>query len=60
MSEIRCDHKMHGELLEGFLEVKCSSRFCGAGSGIVVIHRFDVESGKLIETNRYRDPGKGE
>lgn len=60
MSEIRCENKMHGELVEGFLEIKCRSSFCGSGPGIVVIHRFDVESGKLVETNRYRDPRKGE
>lgn len=57
-TELRCDAKKHGELdHEGHLEVKCSSRFCGAASGVVVIHRFDLETGDLVETNRYKEIG---
>jgi hypothetical protein len=55
--ELRCVAKKHGELEDGFLEVKCSSRFCGAAPGIVVLHRFDALTGKLLNTNRFRDPG---
>lgn len=53
--ELRCDNKKFGEVYDDFIEVKCSSRFCGAGSGIVVIHRFDRETGKLLETLRFRE-----
>lgn len=57
MADIRCDSKKFGELTEdGFLEVKCSSKFCGAGPAIVVLHRFDPLTGELIETKRFRDP----
>lgn len=57
MNDLRCDSKKHGELNDGHLDVKCSSRFCGAKPGVVVIHRFDVLTGDLIDTQRFRDPG---
>lgn len=56
--EIRCDTKKFGELTDdGWLEIKCPSKFCGAAPGTVVIHRFDPDTGKLVETKRFRDPG---
>lgn len=57
MQEFRCDAKMHGILVElGIIEIKCDSRFCGAGPGITVLHRFDTTTGQLIGTNRFRNP----
>lgn len=53
--ELRCPSKMHGILMNGNIEVKCSSRFCGAAKGVVVLHTFDGDTGKLIGTERYRD-----
>lgn len=58
MPELRCDHKMHG-VLDGdacTIEVKCSNNLCGAKSGIVVLHTFDLFSGKMIDTKVFRDP----
>lgn len=56
MLELRCEHKQHGLLLEdGRLEIKCSSRFCGAQPGVVVLHRFDLHTG-AVETVRYKEP----
>lgn len=56
--DLRCPHKKFGELSgDGLLEVKCSSSFCGAAPGVVVIHRFDPLTGELTETKRFRDPG---
>jgi hypothetical protein len=55
--DIRCSHKMHGILVsKGVLEVKCDSRLCGAGSGVVVLHQFDLETGSLIKTVRFKQP----
>lgn len=55
--DIRCEHKKFGELTDdGVIEVKCSSKFCGAVPGAVVIHRFDPLTGELIVTKRFRDP----
>lgn len=57
--ELRCEHKKLGVLLEtglgGVVELKCSSRFCGATAGTVVLHRFSTETGQLIGTARFRD-----
>jgi hypothetical protein len=58
--DLRCDAKKHGEINETFVEVKCSSRFCGAAPGVVVIHRFDATTGELAETRRFKDPVRKE
>jgi hypothetical protein len=57
--DLRCEFKKHAELLDGALEVKCRSSLCGARSGAVVIHRFDVHSGALLETLRFAEPPEG-
>lgn len=56
--ELRCKSKKHGVLIEearegGLLEVKCDSRFCGARSGAIVLHRFDLVTGALVDTHQY-------
>lgn len=56
--DVRCEHKKHGEIDDGLLEVKCDSRFCGAGPGIVVLHQFDASSGKLMKTMKFKNPKK--
>jgi len=59
MIELRCDNEIKfGELFEedSVIEVKCRSRRCGAGPGIVVLHGFDLESGKLLGTRKFREP----
>lgn len=56
--DLRCDSKKHGELDDEYIEFKCSSRFCGAGPGIVVIHRFRKTTGSLETTLRFRDPNQ--
>lgn len=55
--ELRCDAKKHGELLEpghGVLEVSCDSRFCGKRAGVTVRHQFDLATGLMIETHKYK------
>jgi len=55
--ELRCLSKKFGELTpDGVIEIKCPSRFCGAAPGIVVIHQFAPETGKLLDTKKFRDP----
>lgn len=56
MRELRCNGKLHGILQDKVLEVKCGSKWCGAGPGVVVLHRFDTESGALLDTEYYKDP----
>jgi hypothetical protein len=58
VTDLRCPAKLHGVLDNGVVEVKCSSRFCGAGQGVVVIHRFDGRTGDLVETLQFKDPRK--
>lgn len=59
MLELRCPSKKHGVALDDHtVEVKCDSRFCGAGAGVIVLHVFDLskpESEQLVDTKRYRE-----
>lgn len=60
--ELRCGNKLHGIIGDdGVLEVRCTSRFCGAGNGVVVVHRFDLHSNDMT-TLRFKSghPEKGE
>lgn len=57
--DLSCPHRSrHAVLLlgEGVVEVKCDRSHCGAGRGRVVLHRFDVRTGELLETLRFADP----
>jgi hypothetical protein len=56
MQELRCESKKHGVVIDDHtVEVKCDSRFCGARSGVIVLHRFDLTTGKLVGTHRYKE-----
>lgn len=55
--ELRCPNRIHGITdSENRLEVKCSSKRCGAGNGTVVLHYFDLSTGKCVQTKKFRDP----
>lgn len=55
--QLRCDHKLHGIIPSPrVVEVACDSRYCGAAKGVVVLHRFDIDSGQLVETLRFKSP----
>lgn len=56
MTDLRCDSKLHGVLVDGRFEVKCSSRFCGADSDTTVLHYFDPLTGELVDTKRFKEP----
>lgn len=61
--ELRCEHKILFGVLyseQGVVEFKCRSARCGARPGAVVIHRFDVHTGVLLKTYKFKDPGKRE
>lgn len=55
--DLRCASKLHGRLdgEKREIEVKCSSRFCGAEPGVVVLHRIHLDSGE-VTTSVYREP----
>jgi len=58
--ELRCDSSiLHGIILgegNGVIEVPCRSRWCGKQPGVVVLHRFNIHTGELIETLRFSEP----
>lgn len=56
--ELRCEGTMHGILDDdsSTLEVKCKRRGCGARPGVVILHTFDVKTGKLIGTQQFSEP----
>ena len=55
MTDLRCDNSiLFGVINENTLEVKCRSSRCGAGQGVVVLHRFDLQTGRLIGTATYK------
>lgn len=59
MIDLRCESKKHGVLISNdIVEIKCDSRFCGARTGVIVLHRFSSTTGELLETYRYNDPMK--
>lgn len=54
--DLRCENGIKfGEVGDGFIEVKCRSRRCGAAPGVIVIHRISLASGELLRTERFRD-----
>lgn len=56
--ELRCDSSiLHGIMVaEGVLELPCRSRWCGKRPGVVVLHRFNIQTGELVETLRFSEP----
>lgn len=57
--ELRCSEgKLFGIVVDGVLEVSCQSKFCRTQLGTMVIHRFDLATGNMLEDRRYRRPVK--
>lgn len=57
--DIRCPGKKHLVTVTecvGVVERKCDSRVCGAGRGQVVLHQWDLSTGELTRTTRFRNP----
>jgi hypothetical protein len=63
--DLRCPNKKHGVVLvpssneDAVVEIQCRSRWCGAMPGVIVLHRFSVSTGDLVETRKYRSPPIG-
>lgn len=60
-TDLRCPNGiLHGKLVDGAIEVSCRSYRCGFRRGdTVVLHRFSVEDGKLLQTLSFREPQVG-
>jgi len=56
MRDLRCNYKKHGVVIDSHtVEIKCDSKFCGAQRGIIILHWFDLETGKLVKTKRFKE-----
>lgn len=58
MVDLRCDGTMHAklDLDRGTIEVKCGRRRCGASKQVVVLHRFSISTGEMIDTRKFANP----
>lgn len=57
--DLRCPNKKQAEVVGeawGIVETRCDSRFCGAGAGVAILHRFDLATGELVSTTAYKIP----
>jgi hypothetical protein len=61
-TQLRCRSKLHGIMKpqpdgSELLEIRCKDKWCAErGAGLVVLHYFNVDTGELIKTKKYRDP----
>lgn len=60
MIELRClGNVLFGVVSKdarGTIEVKCRGKWCGHQAGVVVLHTFNLETGKVEGTEKYNDP----
>lgn len=59
--ELRCPtgkvlHGVVSDNAKGYLDVSCRGKWCGKKPGVVVIHRFDLATGKVVETKKFQEP----
>jgi hypothetical protein len=55
--DFRCPSALHGRITDkGLVEVSCKSRWCGKEAGNVILHRFQPETGELVETLEFKAP----
>ena len=63
--QLRCKSQLQGIIKEypngvRLFEVRCKNKWCSARKpGIVVLHYFDIVTGELVDTKRFRDPSFG-
>ncbi|AVD99634.1 hypothetical protein HWB51_gp016 [Mycobacterium phage Cuke] len=60
--QLRCRSKLQGIIKKYsddkvLLEIRCKDKWCADRSaGVVVLHYFNVETGELDHTKKFRDP----
>lgn len=53
--ELRCHTKLHAIVVGlDMVEIACRSRRCGWEAGRVILHRFEISTGKLLDTKEYK------
>jgi hypothetical protein len=55
--ELRCRGGLAGIVRNGLLEVKCRHWACTIG-GYGTFHYYNLTTGELVDTKRYKDPNK--
>lgn len=56
--DFRCPGTLHGILRDGLIERKCSHIACTQGRPVTVFHYWDPNTGELVDTKVYKDPGR--
>lgn len=60
--QLRCRSKLQGILKtypngKVLLEIRCKDKWCAdRKAGVIVLHYFNVETGELVNTVKFRDP----
>ncbi len=63
--DLRCPSRKHAVVItpsanDAVVEVACPSRWCGKTEGVVVLHQFNIKTGALVGTSKFRQPrGEG-
>lgn len=63
VTDLRCEGpRLHGvvDWDAKTIEVKCDRRKCGHAPGVVVLHTFCLQFGRLLSTKFYNDPMRKE
>lgn len=57
-TELRCEGTLYGVISDDYqtIEVKCKRRKCGFAPGVVVLHTILLQTGQVIDTQRFREP----
>lgn len=57
--DLNCQNRQRHAVLypeAGVVEMKCNRSYCGARKGVVVLHRWNTNTGELTETLRFAEP----
>jgi hypothetical protein len=55
---LRCNGTLHGHVTDNrWLEVKCKRRICGWRKGTILLHTIDLQTGKVVSSRQFREPG---
>lgn len=58
-TQLRCEGMLFGVISDDHktIEVKCKRRGCGAEAGSIVLHTLSLETGQVVSTRRFKEPG---
>lgn len=58
--DLRCEGDLYGRYdpETHSVEVRCKRRKHGAQPGIIILHTISLDTGQVVETQKYRDPSR--